>query len=150
MKLFFSLLLPSLPPFSAFPGQGGPLSFHLFCVLLLLFCITPVFGHVQNSPLKTLFKCSSSEAPYLLLLKSLASNLFVFEQMPIPVRDSVVTSMTIFPTQLLCHFPQGRKARKGTFSYRLPVICQAPYQLSLMSTSRGRHFIPILQMRFAK
>lgn len=134
MKLFFSLLLPSLPPFSAFPGQDGPLSFHLFCLLLFLFCITPVFGHVQNSSLKVLFKGSSSQAPCLLLLKSPASHLFV-EQMPISVWDSVVASMTIFPTQLLCHFPQGRRAGKETFIYKLPVTCQAPCQLTLMSTS---------------
>lgn len=135
MKLFFSILLPSLPSFSAFPGQGGPLSFHLCCVLLFLFGIIPVFGRVQNSPLKAPLKYSSYEAPCLLLLKSPASHMFVVEQMSILVWDSVVASMTIFPTQLLCHFPQGRRAGKGTFIYRLPVTCQAPCQLTLTSTS---------------
>ena len=72
------LLLSSLPPLSAFPGQGDPLSFHLFCALLSLFGVTAVFGHVPNSPLKALCKCSSSETPCLPPLRPLVSHLFVW------------------------------------------------------------------------
>lgn len=117
MMLLFSLL-PRLLSFSAFPGQGDLLSFHLFCAL----CPSLV-----SSQSLVRFKLSPQGAIQMLLFWSpcvssrcnpTACHLYVAEQIPILVQDSVMVSMTIFPTQLLCHFPQEarRKGRRCSFT----------------------------------
>lgn len=57
MMLLFSLL-PTLPSSSAFPGQGDPLSFHLFCALC---------PFLVSSQSLVRFKLSPQEAVQMLL-----------------------------------------------------------------------------------
>lgn len=138
MKLFFSIFLPSLPPFSAFPGQGGPLSFHLFCALLFLFGIIPVFGHVQKSPLNVLLKYSSSEAYVSYCWNPPASHLFV-EQMSILVWDSVVASHNHLSHPNTLPLSSREEGREGDLHLQTACHLSGTMPVNPISTSWGRH-----------